>query len=113
MPIMLDFPIYIARLNMFFDVFPHLWEIVYPRDSLDRLVDSLVSVNFRFVISSIQSFSTFRRNIDQSLKGKKSVFFVKSIVISDIFNDILGDFVLLKRLFDFFLEILVFDSQRG
>ena len=113
MPIILNLSIYIARLNIFFDIFPYLWEIVYPRDSFDRLIDSLMSVNFRFVISSIQSFSTFRRNIDQSLEGKKSVFFVKSIVISDIFNDVLGDFVLLKRLFDFFLEILVFDSQRG
>ena len=38
---------------MFFDIFPYLWEIVYSGDSLDYLIDSLVSVNFRFVISSI------------------------------------------------------------
>ena len=50
---MLDFPIYIVRLDIFFDILPYLWEIVYPRDSLDRLVDSLISVNFRLVISSI------------------------------------------------------------
>ena len=113
MPIILDFPIYVARLDAFFDIFPHFREIIYPRDSLDRLVNSLMSVNFRLVRSSIQSFSTFYRNIDQSLEGKKSVFFVKSIVISDIFDDVLGDFVLLKRLLDLLLEILVFDSQRG
>ena len=110
---MLNLPICVVRLDVFFDIFPYLWEIVYPGDSLDRLVDSLMSMNFRLVISSIQSFSTFYRNIDQSLEGKKSVFFVKSIVISDIFNDVLGDFVLLKRLLDLLLEILVFDSQRG
>ena len=38
---------------MFFNIFPYLWEIVYSKDSLDRLVDSLMSVNFRFVISSM------------------------------------------------------------
>ena len=107
---MFDFPVYVARFDAFFDVFPHLREIVYSGNPFDRFVDSLVFINFRFVISSIQSFSTFRRDIDQSLEGKKSVFFAKSIVISDIFNNVLGDFVLLKRLLDLFLEILVFDS---
>ena len=110
MPVILDFPVYVVRLDTFFDIFPYFREIIYPRDPFNYLIDSLIFINFRFVISSIQSFSTFYRNIDQSLEGKKSVFFVKSIVISDIFNNILGDFVLLKRLLDLFLEILVFDS---